>query len=199
MSQDSNYIKITKRFILLISLLFILITIYEVTYTVFILNTTGTLVVNSPGAFISIEQNDLQFANLGTSYNKVRLVPGSYNLILSKGFNQIVKPIFIKKNKTVKIDIMVNNSQISTQSLIISNTNKAINFLPFIGPNFTYKIDYRYNVTPQVAIPVITITSPDDSGRESAINWLKAIGFNPNLLNIEYITGLPTPLSNNSG
>ncbi len=77
--------------------------------------------------------------------------------------------------------------QVSQQA---QDAQPLIKQLPFIGPAFEYRIDY--GTTPANAKyknqPGIYIGADSDQGKQDALDWIKAQGFDPNRMNIVYQT-----------
>lgn len=69
--------------------------------------------------------------------------------------------------------------------------NGLLQLLPFTEPNFEYSINYTVNYSSQVATPVIQITAPDQPSQQAALDWIKAQGYDPSRLDIQYITAQP--------
>ena len=185
-----------KRLLAVLTLLVIAAIVYEVADTIYLSQSTGTLVANSAGAFLTVEQEGTKLVNIGTSHATVRLKPGNYLLVASKGHSQVNVPFVIVGKHTTTENVNVSQAQNPDQSVSAVESNKLITFLPFIGPNFDYKVSYKYNITSQAALPVIVITAPNESYRQEALNWITAVGFNPALLNIEYDNASPVPKVN---
>jgi hypothetical protein len=65
--------------------------------------------------------------------------------------------------------------------------NALLQLLPFVGPNFEYRVDYGS----QGAQTVIEITAANANAQQDAVAWIKNQGFDPSTLDIQYITGQP--------
>lgn len=180
-----------RRFLLVVGVLLLVLSLYELVDGVYLYQTTGVLSVNSPGAFLTVEEGSTFFANIGTSRAKVRLKPGGYTLVASINKSQTIKSFTISAKRTTYINLVVKNNSRPAQPQTIVNSNAVIKYLPFFGPNFSYEVSYKYNITPNAALPVIIITSPSSSGTQAAENWLAAIGFPAASLNVELVNGTP--------
>lgn len=194
--ESTVSLKITKIILILILILIPILIVYEIGDTIYLKQNTGILIINSPGAFLTLEQGNSYLVNIGKSYAKIRIKYGNYELIATKGQGQVVKSFYIKKNEIINENFKVNMPVSLTQSASTVEGNKLIKFLPFIGPNFNYEINYTYNITPSAALPIITITAINSTYQQEAINWINAMGINSKLLNIKYINSQPTPLVN---
>lgn len=68
------------------------------------------------------------------------------------------------------------------------NSAPIIKLLPYIGPGFSYRIDYGGDPDGGDK-PAIYITSDTKQGRTDALNWIKSKGFNPGDYKIVYNGG----------
>ena len=194
--ENTMLTKIIKKILLLILILIPIFIVYEIGNTIYLKKNTGILIINSPGAFLTLEQGNFGLINIGKSYAKIRIKYGNYELIATKGQAQVTKSFYINKGQVVNENFKVNKPVSLSQSASTVEGNKLIKSLPFIGPNFNYEINYTYNITSSAALPIITITAINSTYQQDAINWINAIGINPKLLNIKYIYNQPTPLVN---
>ena len=189
-----NNIQLKIRFLLVfIIILLVLGTVYNLIDAIYINQVTGTLIANSPGNFLTIEQGKDKLVNLGWSTAKVKLRPGSYLLLASSGHSQTSSSFSIVAKKTTVKSISIKKT-LSPGYLISSvDGNKLIASLPFIGPNFNYEINYKYQIMQKANLPIIVITAPNTTYRNDALNVIEALGFNPSVLNIQYVVATPSP------
>lgn len=166
---------------------------YEIGSAVFLRQTTGILRVNSPGAFLTVEQNGDKLVNIGISRAKIRLAPGKYVLIASLNKQQLRREFVIYKQETTTEDFIVTSPLPPQQSTAVVEGNALITYLPFIGPNFDYEVTYSYSYAQGFSLPAIIIIAPNSTYQQDALQWIRAVGFDPSVLNIRYQLAQPQP------
>lgn len=173
-----------RKFVVLICTLSLLVFAYFVWSGIEIDNTTGILRVNSPGATLTITDPNYESTNIGYGAASVRLRPGTYQVIATKGREQTIVDATVIKHRTTskKIVISSNNNQLDKNE----QANKLIEQLPMIGPASQFEINYEYKDINNVETPYIVIGAPDVQGDQAAINWIKKLGYNPANFNIIY-------------
>ena len=183
---------------LVILFLVVLFLMYELSYSIYYSQTTGILQAYSPGAALTVTRQGYSVVNIGTGSGRVRLKPGSYQLIASKEQSQITKNFTItnKSLTTLNVGNVPVANQVSSGS--VNAANSLINNLPFLGPASEYRIDYIYTFNNSIATPVITIYATSDQAKQDALAWISSQGINPALLNIRYLADTPNHSSQNN-
>ncbi len=179
-----------KRPLLLIAVLVVIFSAYEIFSAVLASQTTGTLKVDvlTPSATITLRQTGHQSANIGVGHAKIRLRPGSYQLIATSGKLQTVKTVEISKNQTTVETIQLLTPEQAQQAQNIAEANKLIKFLPYTGRAYDYRVDYSYQFSGNLSQPLITVTAPTAAGQEAALNWISSFKIDPSKLNIKYVS-----------
>lgn len=175
----------TNLLISLLCLAVIIFSAYIVTSSINKTRGTGILEVNSPGAEITLTRPNYQSVNIGTSSIKVKLKPGTYELIATKNRSQATATVTISKGKTTSEILNVNTQQASSSPY--QEANNLIKKLPIIGPDSEYQISYKYTFSSSSAIPTIIITAPSSQNEQLALGWIQSQGFNLSDLNITYV------------
>ena len=189
-----NYLNILRKVIFALLVIFFL---YQVVYSIYYSQTTGILQASSPGAVLTVTKPGYSFNNVGTGTARVRLKPGSYELIISKGQQQTTRNFQIYKKATTAINVSsIPSSQVVPSSYTAANS--LIKYLPFVGPASEYRIDFIYTFNNTVATPVITIYATDSRAQQDALNWISAMGYNPSTLNIRYLANTPNHSAQNN-
>jgi hypothetical protein len=178
----------SRKLKIYIAAVFALFAIYETGWAFHVSKATGVLQLNSsnPAATLSIIQPDHQITNVGTGKIKIRLYPGTYQLIATFEKNQAIKTAQIKKGESLVISLEPNAPSPGQQTLKDAQLNTLVKLLPYSGPSLEYKINYFYKFSKNFAQPVITITSNSPEARTAALNWIKRVGFDPSQLDIVY-------------
>ena len=165
-----------------------LICAYVVISSIIVAQTSGTLVVTSPGATLTIIKPNYKPVNIGLGKARVRLAPGNYQLVATKKTNQSITNINIKKQQTLVEVVTPTTPAQSQQALQTAQANNLIKQLPYEGPGSAYNVSYYYKYSGMVAQPIILITAPTQAAQQAAVAWIGSIGYNPSNLNIEYVT-----------
>ncbi len=199
-----------KKVLILISIIiFILIIGFFIFENPFNNSSTLKILVTPTSSLIKLN-------NSTSSIGIHHLRPGNYTITVSHpGFKTQSKSFSIKKNNTKFIGIILqpntaktanfyqtNNYQEQMVEAISSNNNLTgaissvssepiIKYLPYIGPNLQYKINY--SVDPKNSkTPYITITANNPQGRQDALSFIKSKGIDPTYLNIVFINKQPS-------
>ena len=183
MEYTNTKFKIFKRLALVLAVLYFL---YASINTIYVLESTGELIVNSQGSSITVSINKGSQFTLPNGVYRVRLASGTYKIYASKNGMQQVKTVNIINKQTTNISISLTlSNQQSTQKAIIAEENRLIKILPFTGPNFEWQTSYNYTFTNNQAIPQIIINSTSQTGINDAMVWLKDSGYNITGFNIK--------------
>lgn len=192
-SQQTNSTAIATRlrpWLPVLMAVVILLCIYQLALAVYVSQTTGTLLVNSPDTSITItiSQKERQAISLtGKRTQRIRLKPGTYQIITSKDRNQSTSSVIIYNKQLVSFTAKApaDKNKLSESS---QQANKLIGLLPFTGPEFRYRVDYSYQFSSTQAEPTIIITAPTDQATQDALDWIKSQGYDPLVLPIKYVT-----------
>ncbi len=124
--------------------------------------------------------------NLSPGNAKVRLLPGSYRLVATANKLQAVSSTQITRGQVTNLHLQLPTTQQPQELQKDAEANKLIQFLPFTGRTYEYRISYRYQSDQGAYHPVIVITAPTQSGQQKALDWIKNQGYNISNLQIEY-------------
>ena len=91
------------------------------------------------------------------------------------------------KDESAAEGISSNNNDRQAQASV--NNNPLITLLPYIGPDFEYRVDYGNQLSN--GLPIIYITGPTQQDQQLGLDWIKNAGFDPSKMNIQYITAQP--------
>ncbi len=173
-----------RRFIILVVVAVIAFCVYQLSFTIYVLQTTGTLEVSSSNnsALISISQEDHEAKVIGTGAAKAHLKPGSYLVSASQNGYQTSTVATITTKQTTNISLKLASASSSTTA------NKLLGKLPFLGPNAEYEITATILAENNSSGPVITITTATPQGKQDALQWIKDQGLNPTDFTIKYQT-----------
>lgn len=154
-------------------------------------STTGLVVVKTSDnkATVSVDQAGHRIINLGVGSQRIRLQPGSYEILVSNGRNQVIKTISIQKKTTYSLTLSPQQNQ-DPKAKYNSEANDFISkYLPFTDRFSTYRVSYSYQPMGGINQPTITITAPNAAGQQAALKWMSSLGYNPSHFVIKTVTG----------
>lgn len=200
-----------RRNVFLVVVVLIIGAVLMIIYLIHYQSLTGTLnIAVSPGdSKITINSGHGK-----VGINKVK--PGGYSVKFSRsGFNTVTKNVVVQKDQIIYVNSVLspstpatanwyathpkdeslaegisstNTDQLSQKSVV---NNSLITLLPFVGPDFEYRIDYGQAPGANNNLPVIYITGATPQDQQAGLAWIKSQGFNPATMNIQYVTAKP--------
>lgn len=179
-----------SRLYYFISGLVVIIIVYMLASAIYISSSTGLLLISpsDKNATISVDQSGHRIANLGSGSQRIRLVPGSYDVIASSGKNQIIKTISVQKKQTYNLTPSPQQNQ-NPKAIYNSQANNLINkYLPFTERHSAYRVSYLYQPSSSINQPVIVITAPDAGGQQAALKWIGSLGYDTSHFVIKFET-----------
>jgi len=167
----------------------VIFVIYMIGSAIFTRQMTGSLKVSSsePNAVLTVSRDGYQSVVIGEGGSTIRLEPGEYRVGATSTNNQTFKIVTVEKQRTVEefLDLAVSDEQ-RLESQKKSQKNLLIELLPYTGPSDSYEITYRFEFSATSAKPIIVIRSNNEQTKQSALEWIKTVGFNPDELDIEF-------------
>lgn len=115
-------------------------------------------------------------------------------MYLDPATQQAEQSIAKDQEQALKLEAEAGREHIKAVEKAVTD-NPFIKELPYIGPGFSYRIDYGApqdgNDKKFPGQPVIYIRANNSADHQSALTWMRNTGYNPDNMNIELITGSP--------
>lgn len=176
-----------KRWLAILIFLAIIFASFEVFTAVSTRQNTGLLTINSADlkATITLKQAGFPSINVGQGKAKVWLKPGTYTVLASDRPAQAAANVQIKAGKSHLVQLNPASAQTQPTSNY-SQANELIKLLPYIGPNHSYTVTYKYNYSGSAARPVIEVYANTSQAKKDALAWLAKMGYKAANLPIQY-------------
>lgn len=190
--MESNRLTL-RKILLLVAMVIVLVALYEIGYAIYISQTTGILQLHTTdrNIIVTISQVGRKSANVHSD-QRIRLKPGTYQVIASKDQAQTEGNVHIITKQLLNYEVPTPKPVTQTTvSPTVAHASKLVQLLPFTGPRFSYKITYTYHFSNNQAVPTIVVTAPTQQAQQDAIAWIKAQGYDPTQLTIQYVTAQP--------
>ncbi|MGH7234052.1 MAG: hypothetical protein ACREF7_01230 [Candidatus Saccharimonadales bacterium] len=183
-----------KNILLIFSAICFLV-VFEQLYSDFSTKSSTALITVAtvdPNASLSVIRHSRE-AHIGKGSTKIRLSPDSYTILASRDGMSSSKSISIKakSEQNIYLNPRSVHSMVFANNTIASQNLQIIHLLPFVGPGLGFKITYSFS-GPSNSQMTVVVTAPSAQNQQEALTWLKSVGINPGLYNLQFITAAIT-------